>query len=34
MELHGINIMENLCGCGFCIDVRRRKDERDIDEFI
>jgi len=26
--------MEKLCGCGFCSDVRRRKDERDIDEFI
>ncbi len=26
--------MEKFCGCGFCRDIRRRKDERDIDEFI
>jgi hypothetical protein len=34
MTFCGIISMEKLCGCGFCSDVRRRKDERDIDEFI
>jgi len=26
--------MEKLCGCGFCRDIRRRKEERDVEEFI
>jgi len=26
--------MEQSCECRFCSDVRRRKTERDIDEFL
>jgi hypothetical protein len=25
--------MEKSCQCGFCADVRRRKTDRDIDDF-
>ena len=26
--------MNEICGCGFCRDIRKRKEERDIEEFI
>jgi len=28
-----MNVMEKLCQCGFCTDVRKRKIDRDIDDF-
>ncbi len=28
-----MNVMEKLCQCGFCTDVRKRKTDRDIDDF-
>ena len=28
-----MNVMGKSCQCGFCTDVRKRKTDRDIDDF-
>ncbi len=28
-----MNVMEKSCQCGFCTDIKKRKADRDIDDF-